>query len=250
MKILVFAGTKNGRLLVETLSQKNHKIYASSISNHGANLIMKHANIDCLVGKMNINQIVEFIEQNNIDLIIDSTHPYAKEISLNIIEASKVAKVDVIRYERESTISNVEGLHFDDFRDSLTYLKDTTGNILFTTGVNEVISMSEQLEASRIYVRIVPMKSSINKVKSTSIPLSQVIQKQPPYSLKENIDQMNEFNIKYLVTKDSGAQGNTREKVSACKLLNRQLIVIDRPKISYINICYKSEDILKFIKKY
>lgn len=247
MKLLVFAGTKNGRLLVETLAQHNHKIYVSSISNHGASLIAKHSNIDCLIGKMNTEQIIEFIGQNDIDLMIDSTHPYAKEISLNLINASKVTHIDVIRFERRSTISSAEGLHFEDFNKALNYLKDTEGNILFTTGVNEVISMEEQLEVSRIFVRIVPMKSSIDKVKTTSIPLNQIIQKQPPYSLKENIDHVNEYNIKYLVTKDSGAEGNTKEKVIACKRLGIQLLVIDRPKISYNQSFYSSEEIIEFI---
>lgn len=244
MKILVFAGTKNGRLLVESLANHHHIVYASSISHHGANLINIHDNITCLVGKMTTADIVAFVKSMEIELIIDSTHPYAKEISLNIMEASQELQVDVIRFERESSISSCEGIHFNDFQSALNYLKDLKGNILFTTGVNEVLRMVNTLDRSRIFVRIVPMKSSIDKANEAGMLKNHVIQKTPPYTLEENINHINDNHIKYLVTKDSGQEGNTKEKIVACQQLCCQLLVIDRPKIDYSTILFTTKEIL------
>lgn len=249
MRLLIFAGTKNGRELISRLS-KDNVIVASSMSEYGRSLLPDRDNIINVIGKKGVDDIVGIILKESIDLIIDSTHPYAKEISQNIIEASKKTGVKSIRYERVSTIPKDRGIHFDTMEEICNYLRLKNGNILFTTGVNEVLNIVDRLDQKRVFVRVLSVDSSLDIIKRSGLKSHQVVLKKPPFTLEENLKHIEEFNISFLVTKDSGSEGNIDEKIEATKESGIELLVIDRPQIDYKNVYYNINDILQYLESY
>ncbi len=247
MRLLIFAGTKNGRELITDLIE-DHIIIASSMSDYGNSLLPNGDNIIKIVGKKSSKDIEDIISSERIDLVIDCTHPYAKEISLNILEASKITGVKTIRFERQSTVSKNLGIHFCSMEDSCRYLNSKAGNILFTTGVNEVLNMVKMVDKRRIYVRVLSVQSSLNKIEESGIDSTHVVLKNPPFTLEENLKHIKEFNIKYLVTKDSGSEGNIHEKIEAVITSGIELLIIDRPVIEYSDIYYTIDEILLYIE--
>lgn len=247
---MVFAGTKNGRELISHLGDQGHCIIASSMSEYGASLLQNSENIICLTGQKSMEDIEGIIDRYKIDLVIDSTHPYAKEISENIKDACKNKKIETIRFERKSSIPADLGYHFETMGDVCNYLKFREGNILFTTGVNEVLNTVKKIDLSRIYVRVLPIEYSLKKIEESGLKEGHVIIKKPPFTLDENIKHISDFNIKYLVTKDSGAEGNTSEKIEAVELTNTQLLVIDRPKIEYDLVLFNKDEVSDYLNCY
>lgn len=247
MNILVFAGTKNGRELITELLNYDVFVIASSMSDHGASLLPKHENLVSLIGKKSSLDIETLIDKNCVDLVIDSTHPYAKEISTNIVNACKNSNSDLVRLERKGSIPKELGMHFDNMADVNNYLNSSKGNVFFTTGVNELPNICSILELDRIYARVLNVKSSIDIITNCKLPKNQAVIKNPPYTLEENIKHLIDNNITYLVTKDSGQDGNVTEKIEAVKQTGISLIVIDRPKIEYKKVMYKNSEILEYI---
>jgi precorrin-6x reductase len=49
------------------------------------------------------------------------------------------------------------------------------------------------------------------------------------------------------VTKDSGVEGNTDEKVQAAKDCGIALLVINRPQLVAQNICYSSKELIEVL---
>lgn len=249
MNILIFAGTKNGRELILELLSKGYNIFSSSASSYGDSLLPKHNKLTSIIGKKDQSQIENIIIDNNIDLIIDSTHPYAKEVSINIYNASKNTKKETVRFEREKVIPSDIGLRFLSMEEVCLYLKDKEGNILFTTGVNDIPNIVKSIKRDRIYARVLPVKSSLTTIEEASIPIEQVITKNPPFSLNDNIKHIEDFNIKFLVTKDSGAEGNIFEKLEAVKTKNIELLVIERPENLYNIVLFNQIDVIEFVKR-
>lgn len=250
MNILVFAGTKNGRELVTSLANRGNNVFASIVSEFGADLLPKMEKITTVTGAKSFNDIVKLVNKESINLIIDSTHPYAQEIKKNIKDANRKLGITLIRYERVSSIPPHKGKHFNSMGEVCDYLKHKSGNILFTTGVNEVINITKEIDHERVYIRALSLESSKKKIKKSGLKDSHVIMKMPPFSRDENIDQILKFKIKYLVTKDSGSEGNTDEKIAAAESTNTQLIVINRPAIDYEMTFYQKDKLLDFISSF
>ena len=60
---------------------------------------------------------------------------------------------------------------------------------------------------------------------------------------------INNYNIKYMVTKDSGDEGGTEEKIKGAIETGVNVVLIKRPKINYINLYDNIYDIIKVIDK-
>lgn len=248
MNILIFAGTSNGRALATSLAKKGYKITVSSMSAHGNRLIPKDFGIEGIYGKMTSKGIVDYVRKHHIDLVIDATHPYAVDISRHIIESTEVVDIPMIRYERRSSIDREVGKHFMSYEEACRYLSEKEGKVWFTTGVNHIDRIVRWLERSRILVRILPVQSSLDKAYRCGLRQEQIIAVHPPYTLEDNLKLIHHYRIKYLVTKDSGFEGGTREKLEAVKHTGIELVVIDRPVMNYKICLYTEEDIIGYVE--
>jgi len=75
----------------------------------------------------------------------------------------------------------------------------------------------------------------------------QIIAQKPPFSTQQNLDHIHRYDIHYLVTKDSGKEGNIKEKIEAADLAGIELVVVDRPDLGYEHVCYTSEEIMNLL---
>ena len=81
--------------------------------------------------------------------------------------------------------------------------------------------------------RVFNVPSSVKIIEQCRFPKNHIIVKNPPYDREENIEVINKNSIKFLVTKDSGPDGNIDEKLQAVMATGVSLLIIDRPIISY-----------------
>ncbi len=247
MNILLFSGTKNGRELIPHLLYGNNTLYVSSASEYGASLLPESPNLIPLVGKLDQKDIELLIEEKCIDIVIDSTHPYAKEISLNILASCKKRNIESLRFERERGIPENIGKHFVTIADLCDYLNKKEGNILFTTGVKDLGEITAIVDSKRVYARVLPVESSIKDIDRGNIPHNQIVFQNPPFSFEDNLEHIKKFSIKYLVTKDSGKEGNIEEKIEAVNGTGIELLVLDRPDIKYNRIFYSRNNLLDYL---
>ena len=85
--VLIFAGTTEGRILAEYASAHSIRCFVSVATDYGKSLLEKLDNITVLTGRMDEKAMEHFIEEKDIRLVIDATHPFAREVTENIKEA-------------------------------------------------------------------------------------------------------------------------------------------------------------------
>jgi precorrin-6x reductase len=243
-KVLVFAGTLDGRRLIQKLLAKNVYVTASSLTEHGNALLEKHPLLTKRFGAIETQEISEFLESNGFDMVIDATHPYADKISNHILHACQKQNVRLFRLERETAFKPEEGLHFKTIRQACHYLKNKSGHILFTTGSNNIPEIVEILPKDRLIFRILPIKGSIEVAKKSGLGVGNLLPLNPPFSVEDNINHIKKHKVKYLVTKDSGVNGGCIEKSQAAKEMKIELIIIDRPMSLYNHVYYSDEKII------
>ena len=227
MRVVIFSGTTEGReLSAETASMGAETVVC--VATEYGKLMQEHVpNTQTLSGRMDAEEMAKVL--TGADLCIDATHPYAREASRNIREATKTANVPYRRLLRRESKLPPDCILVDSAADAAQFLQDTEGNILLTTGAKELTAFST-VERQRLVPRVLPVQESLAACEGMEIPRGNVIAMQGPFSCELNTALIHQFSIEWLVTKDGGAAGGFAEKAEAAQETGARLVVIRRPK--------------------
>ncbi len=229
-KILLFAGTTEGRICAEKLKKYGISMDVCVATEYGKEMIEPSKFINILRGRLDLNGIKDLIDKNDYQLVIDATHPYATCVSKNIKEAVESRNLPYIRIKRESLFLDY-GIYFNNYDEMILRLKNTKGNILLTTGSKELIRFSSDPDLKeRLIVRVIPGEESIRLCSELGIEREKIIAMQGPFSFNMNQAIIKEYDIKILVTKESGTAGGFREKIEAAKKEGVSCFILRRPK--------------------
>ncbi|SFU46633.1 precorrin-6Y C5,15-methyltransferase (decarboxylating) [Clostridium sp. DSM 8431] len=233
-KVLLFAGTTEGRLIAEHLKNKKAQVIVSVATDYGKTLIEETPNIRISSSRLNKEEIKVFLEEEKVDFVIDATHPYAVEVSKNIknacLELDKEC-LRVIRKEEEISSSDLENVIFvDSIEEACEYLNTTKGNVLVTTGSKEVEKYTAiNNYEERIFARVLSTDEVVNKCNSLGFKGRNLIAMQGPFTNEFNKALLKQINAKFLVTKSSGKEGGFHEKIQSALETGVKAIVIGRP---------------------
>ena len=231
MKYLIFAGTYEGRLLSEFINENGLNADVCVATEYGENLISQLKNINVLNGRLDQVQIENLIETNNYLSVIDATHPYATVVTGNIKQACLNKNTKYIRLLRTSSLDTDSSLiEVSDIYEAVDFLNQNNDNILVTTGSKELYKYKglNNLK-SRLFARVLPSIESIELCLNISLSGKNIICMQGPFTKALNVAMLNQFNCKYLVTKDTGNIGGLNEKIDAAKETGANVILIKRP---------------------
>jgi len=243
--IWVVAGTKNARDLTDLLLEKGIPVIASATTSYGAKLLGEKDNLTVVEGKLQIDDMETLINHYGIKAIVDASHPYAAEVKANIMVAAKITAVPCIRFERKD-IEIDDAIKFSTYEDAAEYIKKLRGNILMTIGSQKLEYFREKSN-QKIYARVLPLENSIKQCSEAGYSPDRIIAMQSIFSKDFNKLLMQELDIKYMVTKESGNEGGVEEKLQAARELGVEIIVIERPKYEYNETFYSIDEIYKRI---
>lgn len=214
LKITIFGGTTEGRLLSYALAREGASVTVLVATEYGAEEQGEMAGIYVLTGRKTEMEMAEVLEGQ--DLCIDATHPYAVEASGNIWEACQKTGVPYERLLRQESPMAERAVYVADAKAAADFLSGREGNILLTTGTKELPDFAG-LERERLFPRVLPMAENLAVCEREGIPRRNIIAMQGPFSEELNIAILRQFGIKYLVTKDGGTAGGFPEKIRAAE---------------------------------
>lgn len=243
-KILIFAGTTEGRRLSETLIRAKLPHTVCVATEYGEIVLRETTGVTIHTGRMNCEEIRAFIGAGGYEVVVDATHPYACEVTKNIKAALEGSGIPYYRLKRESTIGQSYGeiRYFDSNEACAKALENTTGNILLTTGSKELEKYSSQETLrDRLYVRVLPGMESIELCTKQGICGKQILALQGPFSEEFNLAILHQYRISCMVTKQSGITGGYSEKLKAARKAGIPVYVIGNPAedagASFSEIC-------------
>ena len=216
-KVLVFAGTTEGRELAELLADSNIKCSVCVATDYALEL-MNDKRLDVHCGRLTEEEMEVLMRDGKFDVVVDATHPYAQIVSQNVRQAADMESISLIRLRR-STESAEEGfVSFKTHEECSAWLSLQTGNILLTTGSKDLGSYAKnETIKNRLFVRVLPGEESIRLCTANGITGRQIIAMQGPFSAQMNECILREYSIDWMVTKISGHAGGFEEKVEAAK---------------------------------
>jgi precorrin-6Y C5,15-methyltransferase (decarboxylating) len=255
-EILIFAGTTEGRKLSEYLSEREIYHTVCVATEYGEIVLNKSPFMTIHRGRMNENEIKDFIENGNFSVVVDATHPYAQEVTKNI-KAAVATTIPYLRLKRELDNSDVKAnaIYFDTNEACAKFLENTKGNILLTIGSKELgeYCISEDVK-SRLFVRVLPSVESISLCVEQGIKGKHIIAMQGPFTAKMNEAIINQYDISCIVTKQSGVAGGFMEKLEAARAMDIPMYVIGHSNedegYSFHDVCEELEKICGYTKQH
>ena len=227
-KLCVFAGTTEGRELVEFLAGQNAQVYACVATEYGQTLLPPFPNVTVSAARLTQPEMESLFQKEQFQLVIDATHPYAAAVTENIVAACAATGTEYHRLLRAPSALPAGSMVFQSAAHVADFLAQTQGNVLLATGAKELPAFA-QLAPERLYPRVLPTLDGIAACEAAHIPHKNILALQGPFSYALNRALLEQFSIRFLVTKDGGAAGGFAEKAQAAADTGVQLIVIRRP---------------------
>lgn len=225
MNILVFGGTTEGRLLAERLAALGYAVTVSVATELGAEELSGIPGLTVLVGRRDEAGIRRLVR--GFALCIDATHPYAAEVTGHIRAACEQERVPLRRLLRaESPVEDC--VRVESCAQAAEYLARRPGNVLVATGAKE-LSAFAALDPRRVFARVLPTHMGIEACEKLGLPHRNILALQGPFTQKLNEAMLEQYQIRWMVTKDGGGAGGFAEKQAAARAAGAGLILVDRP---------------------
>jgi len=229
-KICVFAGTTEGRELVEFLCEQPISVTACVATEYGETLLPHAENLTVSAKRLDQSEMVAMLSQNAFDLVVDATHPYAEVVTENIAAACAETGTEYLRLLRDNGSTAEKAVFVSDVAEAVKFLNGVEGNILLTTGSKELSKFSV-LDGfkERVYARVLPMEESLQLCKGAGLAPAHILAMQGPFSVEMNEAMLRAVSAAYMVTKEGGSSGGFEEKLTAARKADVVPVVIGRP---------------------
>lgn len=238
-RILLFGGTTEGRLLTQELLRDNFQVILCVATEYGQELAGQAGGLQIRTGRLNQEEMEALLRQEKPDLVIDATHPYAREVTANIFHACERTGRKRFRCLRQSSQEEGEQeiWYFNTMQEAADWLRGQEGAVLLTTGSKELACFCQMEDyRERLYARVLPLEESVRVCRGLGLSGRHILAVQGPFSEEMNYAQLREYGCRILVTKDGGAEGGFSQKLAAARRAGVRTAVIRRPGESGLSV--------------
>ena len=225
--ILIFGGTSEGRELTQLLADTGVSVCVSVATERGLkDFFVDSPLVSFHQGALTQEEKVQFM--SDFDAVVDATHPYAQSISGHVREAAALAGKPYVRVLRP--LGDVQGCLIAPTLAEAVALIPAEGAVLSTTGAKELaVYQALPRYRERLVARVLNDEASLEKARGMGLPDEHILAGRGPFSQQENEDVIERFDIKTLVTKESGTAGGYPEKLAAARAHGVTVVVVARP---------------------
>jgi len=229
-RVIVFAGTTEGRKITEYLGDAGINVLACVATEFGKQLIKESGHVRVSSERLGEDGMRRIMKEG-CSCAIDATHPYAVIISEKIRAACAETGTEYIRLIRAESQEYDDIITVTDISSAVEYLKGTEGNILVTTGSKELDKYTAIKDyKDRVFARVLSMPAASQMCAEKGFEGKNLFCMQGPFIEELNYGLLKQVNARYMVTKDSGEPGGFEEKVNAARRAGVKIVLISRPK--------------------
>jgi len=246
-RVIVFAGTTEGRMLTEFLGNSKVNVLACVSTDFGKHMIEENEFITVSSERLGESGLRRIMSEG-CSAVIDATHPYATIISGKIREACRETGKEYIRLLRPEGKTEYDDIVIvPDIDSAVEYLRKTQGNILVTTGSKELEKFSKlDNYKERVFGRVLSTPQVSQKCSEIGFEGENIFCMKGPFCEELNYGMLRQVQAKYMVTKDSGEPGGFEDKMRAAEKANVKVILVGRPEEPETGHTY--EEVVKIIR--
>ncbi len=234
--IWVFSGTGDGNALAKEIASRNHPVIVSTATDYGAAVArLQCPGLPVIGGRMGMERRRQLLRKSLSRAIVDATHPYASEISRQLIELSQTLGLPYLRYERLAAADEHPVEHCKTMEEAAQRAIAGGRHIFLATGSKNLpVFLNRPGAADREwFVRLTPDPTQIRRAMELGIPHARICAMQGPFTTAFNRALWQDWKIDLVITKQSGEAGGYSSKTKAAAELGIPIIAVDRPPMVY-----------------
>jgi precorrin-6x reductase len=244
--VWLFSGTGDGNALARALGDRQGPVVVSTASEYGGEIAREDCpGVTVWAGRQGVEARRRALLRSQARAIVDATHPFAQQMSEQLIGLSKELGIPYLRYERPSAFDagGALGSLCDSVADAAERAIAMGQRIFLATGSKDLATFLNAPDAGQRgwFVRITPEPALVRRAIDLGIPRDHILAMQGPFSEEFNIALWRDQRIDCVVTKDSGEAGGFSAKARAAAVLKIPLLVIRRPQVAYPSIATSFE---------
>lgn len=229
-RVIVFAGTTEGNEVSRFLAEHGISTCVCVATEYGSRSHQESESLHVKAGRMTQEEMEAFFRDEDPELVLDATHPYAAEVTENISQACKVVQIPYQRVLRRAQQCSENAIYAESTEAAVQILAGTKGNILLTTGSKELAQFTKLPDyQERLYARVLSLPGVIQTCRELGFEGKHLIAMQGPFSKEMNTATLRQYDCQYLVTKDTGHAGGFLEKIEAAQECKVTPVIIGRP---------------------
>ena len=223
LKILILGGTTEATALAALIAADER--FDGELSMAGATRSPKPSPLPTRIGGFGGQcGLRKYLEGEQVDVLIDATHPFAAVISANAAAAAKEAGVAHIALLRTAwaEVPGDDWRHVPDMTAAAEALGGPSRKVFLTIGRKDLAPFQAQPQHRYVIRSVDPPPAELLPPKATAITA------RGPFDESEETALLRNQQIDILVTKNSGG-GATVAKLTAARTLGLPVIMVDRP---------------------
>lgn len=244
--IWVYSGTSDGNALARELAGPSSPVVVSTASEYGGDIAKEHCpQVTVCAGRLGIDARRRVMRASHARAIVDATHPYAQQISRQLIELAGELAIPYVRFERPGTTDTGASLLCDTAAEAAEWAIRVGRRIFLATGSKDLPTFLEAPGAHERewFVRLTPEPALIRRAVALGIRRDRIVAMQGPFSRSFNRAVWSDQRIDCVVTKDSGEAGGFSAKIEAAASLDIPVVVIRRPVTTYPNVARTFDEV-------
>lgn len=250
-RIWLIGGTQESAAISSTLIQHQIPALVTVTTEAARQLYPQSSTLDIWVGRLAVDELPQFLQNQSICAVLDASHPYAVAISESAIAATQALSIPYLRYERPAIASGQPNqLTFPSIEDIIASDIFTDQRVLLTIGYRWLPLFQPWQDRATLFVRILPSTVALNAALAAGFTPDRIIALRPPISAALEQALWQQWQISMVVTKASGTAGGEDIKRQIAKQLGVSLVTIERPAITYPNQTDDVEQAIQFCRNH
>ncbi|MFT6220848.1 MAG: precorrin-6A/cobalt-precorrin-6A reductase [Candidatus Endobugula sp.] len=229
MTILLLGGTADARHLADRLLKKSVKVIYSVAG------LVRTPDMTCevLVGGFSaLGGLAHYVDEKNISMIVDVTHPYAKKITQTAMSVAEEKNIAYVRFHRPAWLPKVG----DDWHE-VSEWDEVLEKIKHAAAVFLTVGQLSQEQIDSLHQPHSNQQSSQKQVLRTAVKPSAIlpasiiwIKAIGPFSYQQELTTIQQYDIDMIVSKNSGGD-STIEKLNVAREKNIPVVMLSRPGV-------------------
>jgi precorrin-6A/cobalt-precorrin-6A reductase len=229
--ILLLGGTGDTDPVARALLSRGQEVLVSTVTDYPLTLT-PHPDIKRRFGALDEASLRKLIRDHRIVAVVDATHPYAEIIGPLGRKIAAVFGIPYFRFLRpKACLEKKDAICAEGHQTAAKIACSFDQPILLTIGSKniDVYVRGAKQKQIPLYIRVLDRKDSIDACHKSGVPAEAVIAAKGPFTVKDNVAMIQQFDIGVLVTKESGEAGGIKAKVEAAESTGCRLVIVDRP---------------------